>query len=119
MSAEVKYVGSGVYQLTIANHTRNLSFAVPTSYTTTSGGLNTSAEWIVEAPSSYGGVLPLANFGTEHFSKCQATIGGNTGPINTTGWFVDPLTMVDPRGGTATPSGLTDSSGTSSFTVSY
>jgi hypothetical protein len=117
ISAEVSYLGNNVYQLSIVNHTHPASFTVPYSYTTTSAGLRTSAEWIVEAPSS-GGVLPLANFGTEPFANCQATINGVAGPIDASG-FVDPLTMIDPRGGTATPSSLTDNSGESSFTVTY
>jgi hypothetical protein len=119
ISAEVTYVGNNVYQLTIVNYTHPASFVVPSSYTTSSSGLRTSAEWVVEAPSSFNGILPLANFGTAYFSGCEATINGTTGPINTAGWFVDPLTMVDPKGGTATPSGLTDSAGTSSFSVTY
>jgi hypothetical protein len=122
ISAEVKYLGNNVYQLTIMNETHPASFVVPTSYTTTAAGLRTSAEWIAEAPSSRGGVLPLANFGTVKFFNCQATIGPATGPIDTAGWFVDPLTMIDPKGGTATPSGITDTAVspiTSRFTVSY
>jgi hypothetical protein len=118
ISAEVAYLGNNVYQLTIVNETHPASFVVPSSYTTTSSGLRTSAEWIAEAPSSFGGVLPLANFGTVKFSNCQATLSGVTGPINTAGFF-DPLTMIDPKGGTATPSGITDTASTSSFTVTY
>ena len=119
ISAEVTYIGNNVYQLTIVNHTHPASFVVPSSYTTSSAGLRTSAEWIMEAPSSFNGVLPLANFGTAYFSGCEATINGIAGPIDTTAWFVDPLTMKDPKGGTATPSGLTDTGGTSSFSVTY
>ena len=119
INAQVTYLGNNVYQLSIANVTRGVSYTVPSSYTTSSSGLRTLAEWIVEAPSSSGGVLRLANFGTAHFFNCQATLSGATGPIDNTGWFVDPLTMIDPKGGKAVASGITDAAGTSSFTVTY
>src|SRR3989475_12545199 len=59
ISAEAIY-SSGLVTVTITDTTTAQSF-------TTSGGagaLRSSAEWIAEAPSSAGGVLPLANFGT-------------------------------------------------------
>ena len=65
INASVQYV-SGVYTLTITNATTG------TSATETVNGsfTNSSAEWIVEAPSS-GGILPLANFGTVSFSNVK------------------------------------------------
>jgi hypothetical protein len=65
-----------------------------------------SAEVIVEAPSN-GGVLPLANFGTTSFTGATA----NGSPL---GGFsaLDPITMQDPYGMTATPLGF-DASHTS------
>jgi hypothetical protein len=68
---------------------------------------------IAEAPSSSGGVLPLANFGTVSFSSCTANgaaIGSNPNP--------DAITMVT-SGGTvkAQPSGL--GAGGASFSVAW
>ena len=59
-----------------------------------------SAEIIAEAPWS-SGVLPLANFGTVNFSGSTVN-GAALGTFSP----LDPMTMVDPNGGTATPSGL-------------
>lgn len=116
ISARVAYQASGVFQLTIINNTRNVSVLVPTSYTTTTTAAQSSAEWIMEAPSSVGGILPLANFGTVKFSDCYAI--GSSGALNSIqGWPNDPMTMVDPKGGKAVPSGL--SSGGTAFSVSY
>jgi len=94
-----------VFQLTIINNTRKQSYTVPTSYTTTSTMDRSSAEWIVEAPSS-GKILPLANFSPVNFSECYATGLIRSGAISD--WAYDPLTMVDPSGGEAAPSALSD-----------
>jgi hypothetical protein len=94
------------------------------SFTTTQSAPNaqrSSAEWIVEAPSSNAGVLPLANFGSVTFADAQATINGASGPIdaerqNTT---VNPITMVNGITGAveATVSSLTASG--LGFTVTF
>jgi len=76
------------------------------SYTATASvpsAQDNSAEWITEAPSSNGGVLPLANFGTADFgpafnsagSSDSATIGGTTGSINSFGSAVEQIDMVN------------------------
>jgi hypothetical protein len=49
------------------------------------------------------------------FTGASATIGGISGPIDRLAY--DPITKVGTQ--TATPSGLTDSSGTSSFTETH
>lgn len=76
-----------------------------------------SAEWVAEAPSSILGVLPLANFGTVTFTNCQATINGNTGPINYDSWNYDAITMSSSGTTKALPSAL--SSGGTSFSVTW
>ena len=48
-----------------------------------SGAARSSAEVIAEAPSSSGGVLPLANFGTVHFSNSKVD-GSKLGSANPT-----------------------------------
>jgi hypothetical protein len=129
ISAQVKYVGQGtvqvsrrqsvtgsIFQLTIINNTRGVSYTVPSSYTTVATAGQSSAEWIVEAPSSAGGILPLANFGTVNFSGCQATGLLGTGSI-TSLWPSDPLTMINPNGGSSVPVYLSPEG--TAFTVSY
>ncbi len=129
ITAEVQYLGQEtvslgrgrsaqeiVFQLTIKNATRNVSYSVPTSYTTAAAASRASAEWVAEAPTS-STVLPLADFGTVIFSDCTATSsrsGGKAAAV--TFWPYDPLTMVDPSGGQAAPSSLV---GGEAFSVTW
>jgi hypothetical protein len=57
-----------------------------------------SAEWIVEAPSSCGGgdgcrTLPLANFGTASFSRAAAVAGRHTGSILDDAWSATAIEL--------------------------
>src|SRR5438132_11789444 len=95
ISAEAIYSTSGLVTGTITD-TRTAQ-----SFTTSGGGgaLRTSAEWIGEAPSSAGGVLPLANFGTAYLGQDNtglsptnyATVNGVTGPISSFGPSVQEI----------------------------
>lgn len=87
INAEVRYIGSDQYVLSLSNTSTGRSFQT----TQTLVGQRSSAEWVMEAPSS-GTILPLANFGTIDFSGCSATIDGVSGPISA--WPNDPMTMV-------------------------
>jgi hypothetical protein len=124
ISAQVHYVGpttvqegrgrnavsvqESVFQLSIENVTRNVSYTVPASYTTVATSARASAEWILEAPSSRQ-VLPLADFGTAIFTDCTATSTRSGGqPVAISFWTPDPLTMIDGTSGVATPSSLTE-----------
>lgn len=98
IEASVKYIGSGYFQLTIENVTHGVSFSVPTSYTYAPGALRNSAEWIVEAPSSNSGVLPLADFGNETFIDCKATIGSFSSPIVNNHWQHENIVMETSTG---------------------
>src|SRR5262249_44696559 len=97
----------------------------------------TSAEWIVEAPSSCDTpigpcrVLPLANFGTTTFTSAPAragTTGGLTGVITPPAWRASPIDLA----GTQVQIGTTEDIGAiagadtgaltpsgTSFTVTY
>jgi hypothetical protein len=113
ISAEV--IGSGTrFRVTITDVTTGKSFSIKA---TVQAAKKSSAEWIAEAPSSTSGVLPLANFGTVTFSGCQATINGNTGPINYDSWQYDAITMSSSGTTKASPSAL--STGGSSFSVTW
>ena len=109
ISAEVKYNGSGKFTLTISDSTRGWTFS--TNQTSRKAKLG-SAEWIAEAPSSSGGVLPLANFGSVSFSNCTAnglSISSNPNP--------DAITMASGVTTKAVPSGL--GGGGTSFSVTW
>jgi hypothetical protein len=92
ITAEVKYTGSNHYLLKITNVSTGRTFQTTQSLSAS----RSSAEWVMEAPSSGSGILPLANFGTCNFSACSASINGTTGTISA--WPYDPLSMV--TGGT-------------------
>jgi hypothetical protein len=130
ISAQVQYAGQvnvqigrgrteqeSVFKLTIVNNTHNVSFTVPSSYTTVATAARASAEWVVEAPTSRT-ILPLADFGSVTFSRCEAVSTGSGGVAKAISfWPNDPLTMVDPSGGGSVPSGL--SSGGTGFSVAW
>lgn len=89
MAAEVKYVGSNTYSLTLSNLSTGKSFTTIQK----AKARRQSAEWVVEAPWS-GGVLPLANFGTVTFSGAYAVLNNHLGSISDSAWKNDPITMV-------------------------
>ena len=103
ISAEVKYA-SGKFTLHLTDVTTGASFSKSSKVS----AARTSAEWIAEAPSSSGGILPLANFGTVRFgsdatsvtSTGTATVSGTTAAI---GGFTNTVSinMVN-KAGTAT-----------------
>src|SRR2546425_108089 len=112
ISAEVNYIGNNLFKLTIANLTRNHTF----STTQRHKAQRSSAEWIVEAPSS-GGILPLADFGTVTLTGCLASLNGHVGSISDPAWQNDPITMAHSDGIIkAQPSSLSSGGDRFSFT---
>jgi hypothetical protein len=85
----VTHNGGGSYTLTLTDTTRGWSHIINATQTRAA---TSSAEVIAEAPSSSRGVLPLADFGTVHFSG--ATVDGS--PLGN----ADPvqIVMVDSAG---------------------
>jgi hypothetical protein len=132
ISANVTYTGSGstgffhrtasTFTVTITDVTTGKSFSTSGSV---SGASRSSAEWIAEAPSSYG-VLPLANFGTASYGSdytgikgtCYATISGVSGQISSFGSAVQKITMVTNRGVTKAAPTAMSNDGTS-FQVAW
>jgi Peptidase A4 family len=97
MSAAVSYNGTN-FTLSMKDHTTGKTFSKTGNI---SGAQRTSAEWIAEAPSSFG-ILPLSDFGTMLFGNdntgiaktCSAAMGSTGGPIGSfTNFF--QITMVD------------------------
>jgi hypothetical protein len=107
VNAEVRYMANNQYVMTINNLTTGQSY----STTQKASAKRQSAEWVVEAPSSAGSVLPLANFGTVSFTNATATLNGVTGAISNGTWQHDAITMTSSTGVVkAIPSAL-DSTG--------
>ncbi len=124
VSAEAKYAG-GRFTVTITDVTKGQSFSKSAKV---ASAQRSSAEWIAEAPSSSGGVLPLADFGTAKFgldntgqaNTNYATVSGTTAAIGSFGTNVQTITMVSNSGSHATkasPSNL--SSDGTSFSVAW
>jgi hypothetical protein len=117
MSANVHYdPSSRQFTVTITNETAHKSFSTSTRV---NNAQRSSAEWVAEAPSSAGGILPLANFGTVSYGADTTTVNGTTGVIGAFGTTnVYAITMVDNSGtDKAVPSKL--SSDNSSFSVQW
>jgi hypothetical protein len=150
MTATVTYVSGNEFQLTLTDSTKDWTFSKPESVNAqpdmrasqdssnpvenydsqlfnrpaarTQSPARSSVEWIMEAPSSGTGILPLADFGTIGFSGAMAAFSGATAPISNFGNNVQEITMVTSNGVTtkAKPSGLTTSTtGGSSFSVTW
>jgi len=119
ITASVTY-RSGPFALRIMDVTTGKSF---TTTQTIFGAQRSSAEWIVEAPSSGFGVPPLANFGTATFTGASATLKGTAGPIDDSAWQSVAIGMASFGSTEDTTSSLTDTGSspgtTSSFTVTY
>jgi hypothetical protein len=103
LSASVTTDGSGRFTLTITDSTQGWT-------NTTNARLKSaklaSAEVIAEAPSSSGGVLPLANFGTVGFSGATA----NGALLTNSTPHIDPITMQSGSTVKAQPSSISNGS---------
>jgi len=100
------------YTLTVTDSTRaGVGFSTRQTCSTC---VNSSAEWIAEAPSGSAGVEPLTQFSTWSLTGASATSGGHSGVISS--FPDDELTMVDGSGLVkAQPSAL--GAGGNSFSV--
>ncbi|HEU5384720.1 MAG TPA: G1 family glutamic endopeptidase [Streptosporangiaceae bacterium] len=89
-NASVTYTGSNHFSLFIQDTTRGWSH---THTGTLAGAPRSSAEVIVEAPSSSSGILPLANFGTVNItgSLANGSALGNAGGVT-------KITMINNSG---------------------
>src|SRR6266404_2385283 len=114
ISAEVQFIPKNQFVLSITNLTQGVGFSI----TKKRSAKRTSAEWIVEAP-FFRRILALANFGSVSFTGCSTTITNVDGPVNSTLWQNEELTMENPISSTvlAQPSALT--SGGTAFTVDW
>ncbi len=138
ISASVTYEGSNRFLLAITDSTISPGASTPTlqwQFSATqsiSGAQRSSAEWVVEAPSSFSShkikILPLANFGTVNFTGAYATIvkskSAVTEPIDgfsSSQVHVYSVNMANRSRTEDTTLALTDSGtpATSAFSVKY
>jgi hypothetical protein len=129
--------GNDVFSLTIKNRTQKVKFSTIQHTLPGNPAHLSSAEWIVEAPGIVDpripclnlAFLPLANFDTIFFQKCEATINGRTGSIKDKHWTFDAITMISNGIAKAIPSSLkkedlsgsrsSKCNGSSSFSVAW
>lgn len=98
--AEVSF-SRGRFNVTIADLSTGKSF---TKLARVGSAQRSSAEWIAEAPSSTGGVVPLADFGTVLFGQDYtgipnssfATVDGKAGSVGSFGSRAARITMISP-----------------------
>jgi hypothetical protein len=113
ISASVVKSGSS-YALKVTDSTHTADSFSTTQ--TCSSCVDTSAEWIAEAPSGSGGIFPLPNFHTWTLSSATVKSGSTSGVIST--FPDDELTMINSSGAVkAQPGALT--SGGNGFTVTW
>jgi hypothetical protein len=99
-------------KVTDATHTAD-SFSTTQTCSTC---VNSSAEWIAEAPSSSSGVEPLANFHSWAESGATVTSGSTAGVIST--FPNDEITMINSSSNVKAQPGALNSSG-NGFTVTW
>jgi len=83
------------WRLSLADATEDWTYSTTVNYASTL----LSAEWIQEAPSSSGGVLALADYGTATFTHTGGFAGTSGVTLASNG-----IVMVDPYGETSVPS---------------
>ena len=107
-AASVTTDGAGSFTLTLSDTTRGWT---QTTAARLKSARLASAEVIAEAPSSSGGVLPLADFGTVGFAGASV----NGAPLTSSTPGIDPITMASGSTVKAQPSSLSNGS----FTVTW
>ncbi|MBO0884703.1 MAG: hypothetical protein J2P17_31090, partial [Mycobacterium sp.] len=80
------------WSIDFKNNTTGKTFHTTRRYTSS----HSSAEWVVEAPSSGNGVLPLDNFGNVSFTDASATQDGKA--VNLSQMHAQPITMLGSGG---------------------
>jgi hypothetical protein len=80
---------SGNWQISITNNTSGQTYQTNVQYASS----ESSAEWVMEAPSGSNGILPLDNFNSVSFTAASAVQSGQTVDISQTG--AQPITMLN------------------------
>jgi hypothetical protein len=102
-------------KVTDSTHSSGNSFTT-TQSCSASSCVDSSAEWIAEAPTGSSGVEPLSDFGSWTASSAAVTEGSTSGNISS--FTDDEITMVDSSGATkALPGALTG--GGTGFSVAW
>jgi len=104
------------YKLTVTDSTHTANSFTTTQTCSASSCVDSSAEWIAEAPTGSSGVEPLSNFGTWTASNAAVTEGSTAGSISS--FTDDEITMIDSSGATKALPGALNGAGTG-FSVTW
>jgi Peptidase A4 family len=115
ISASVVRSGTS-YKLTVTDSTHTANSFSKTETCSASSCVDSSAEWIAEAPTGSSGVEPLSDFGTWTASNAAVTEGTTAGTISS--FTDDEITMIDSSGATKALPGALNSAG-NGFSVTW
>ena len=104
------------YKLTVTDSTHTADSFSTTQTCSASSCVDSSAEWIAEAPTGSSGVEPLSDFGTWTASNAAVTEGSTAGTISS--FTDDEITMIDNSGATKALPGALNGAGTG-FSVTW
>jgi hypothetical protein len=104
------------YKLTVTDSTHTADSFSTTQSCSASSCVDTSAEWIAEAPTGSSGIEPLADFGSWTASNAAVTEGSTAGTISS--FTDDEITMIDSSGNVKALPGALNGAGTS-FSVTW
>jgi hypothetical protein len=101
VSVSISEIKAGTWNILIFNNTTGGEYQTTVSYDSS----HRSAEWIVEAPTSDRGILPLDYFGSLSFNNAKAIANGSS--VTPLSLGANAFTMINARGDElATPSAL-------------
>ena len=104
------------YKLTVTDSTHSANSFSTTQTCSASSCVDSSAEWIAEAPTGSSGIEPLTDFGTWTAANAAVTEGTTAGTISS--FTDDEITMIDSSGATKALPGALNSGGTG-FSVTW
>ena len=88
VSVTIEEQSANNWTIDFTNNTTGKTYHTTKRYTSS----HSSAEWVVEAPSSGSGILPLDNFGNVSFTDASATRDGQS--VNLSQMHAQPITML-------------------------
>jgi Peptidase A4 family len=92
ITVSIAELSNNNWSIDFKNNTTGKTYHTTRRYTSS----HSSAEWVVEAPSSYNGILPLDNFGNVSFTDATATQNGQS--VNLSQMHAQPITMLGSSG---------------------
>jgi hypothetical protein len=104
------------YKLAVTDSTHTANSFSKTETCSASSCVDSSAEWIAEAPTGSSGVEPLSDFGTWTASNAAVTEGTTAGTISS--FTDDEITMIDNSGATKALPGALNGAG-NGFSVTW